>query len=292
MVKEKRAIFFSMIINIFVSIMKIVTGFICESKSILADGIHSLSDFITDIVAYFGLILSNKRPNKTHPDGYGKIQYLIDITISTVILLLGISTIINSFTKEPSPTNIIWILVIIFTIILKQINSHYLIKVGKELHSPILITSAKESHDDASSSIGVIIIILISQLTPIIPVFKYADLVGSVIIGLLIIKTSLNLYKENLNYLIGQTEKNEEIITKIKEIVNTYPDIQYKNLYLEAHGRYYTLELEIYILKNIKVYKLLTIESDIRRKIRKLNLRIRFIDINLSPKLEEKPNKV
>lgn len=287
MIKEKKAIFLSMIINISVSIMKIVTGFICQSKSILADGIHSLSDFITDIVAYFGLVLSNKRPNKNHPDGYGKIQYLIDIVISTIILLLGISTIINSFTKEPTSTNIIWILVIIFTIILKQINSHYLIKVGKQLHSPILITSAKESRDDAASSVGVIIIILISQLTPLIPILKYADLVGSVIIGILIIKTSLNLYKENLNYLIGETEKNEEIITKIKEIVNKYPDIQYKDMDLEAHGRYYVLELEIYILNNIKVYKLLTIESDIRRKIKKLNLRIRFIDINLFHKSEE-----
>ena len=163
MTKEGKALIMSMIINLFVSLMKVITGLISNSKSMVADGFHSLSDFITDIVAFFGSKLSHKRANQKYPDGYGRIEYVTDIFIALVIFSLGLYTIYNSFFKEPTPVNVTLIIIIIFTIILKRINSEHLMKKGVEYHSPILITSSKESHDDMISSIGVIIIIIISQ---------------------------------------------------------------------------------------------------------------------------------
>lgn len=286
MTNEIKVLINSMIINLFVSIMKVITGINCKCKSMIADGLHSLSDFITDIIALFGFKYSKKRANKTHPDGYGRFEYIIDMFIATIILILGIYTTIHSFSKEPTKTNIIWIIVVIFSIILKLINSNLLKKKAEEYHSPILITSSIESKDDVYSSIGVIIIVIISQFSNTFPILKYADTIGSFIIGLLIIKTSYNLMKENINSLLGTTEENKEINKKIKEIVNNYKDIKYKNMQLERHGSYYVLELEVYVLKNIKVYKLLSIESELRKKIKKLNLRIKFIDVNLFHKTE------
>ena len=160
-------------------------------------------------------------------------------------------------------------------------------KKGVEYHSPILITSSKESHDDMLSSVGVIIIIIISQFQKYLPILKYADSVGSFIIGILIIKTSVGLLKENITVLMGETEDNEIIKEKIKKILELYPEIDFKNMELESHGSYYVLELDVYVLKNIKVYRLMTIESEIRRKIKNLHQRIKFIDINLSQKTEE-----
>lgn len=287
MTKEGKVLITSMLINFFVSAMKVMTGIICNSKSMVADGFHSLSDFITDIVAIYGSKISKKRANKKHPDGYGKIEYVTDIFIATVIFFLAIYTIFNSFSNQHSTTNIAWIIVIIFTIILKHINSKILLIKGKEYHSPILITSSKESHDDMISSLGVIIIIIISQFQSIFPILKYADAIGSIIIGLMILKTSLSLLIENFIFLMGETESNQEIEKKIKSIIEKYPEIAYKNIELERHGSYYVLELEVYILKNIKVFNLLKIESEIRKKIKKLNLRIKFIDINLFKKTEE-----
>ena len=78
----------------------------------VADGFHSLSDFITDIVAFFGSKYSKKRANKAYPDGYGRFEYVVDIFIATVIFTLGIYTIIHSFNKEPVTTNLIWIMII------------------------------------------------------------------------------------------------------------------------------------------------------------------------------------
>lgn len=291
MTKEGRVLIFSMFLNFGVSTMKVIAGLICNSKSMLADGFHSLSDFITDVVAFYGSKFSNKRADKRHPDGYGRFEYITDMFIASVVILLGAFTLYNAFTQESSATNIIWIIVVIFTIILKRVNAEFLLKMGTEYHSPILITSSKESHDDYVSSLGVITIIIISQFETIIPIFKYADAVGSFIIGLMIINTGYKLMKENVISLLGETEDNQEAENKIKEIVDIYPEIDFKDMDLERHGSYYVLELEVYVVQNIKVYKLLTIESEIRKKIKKLNYRIKFVDINLFHRQEEKTTK-
>lgn len=291
MTKEGRVLIFSMFLNFGVSTMKVIAGLICNSKSMLADGFHSLSDFITDVVAFYGSKFSNKRADKRHPDGYGRFEYITDMFIASVVILLGAFTLYNAFTQESSATNIIWIIVVIFTIILKRVNAEFLLKMGTEYHSPILITSSKESHDDYVSSLGVITIIIISQFETIIPIFKYADAVGSFIIGLMIINTGYKLMKENVISLLGETEDNQEAEDKIKEIVDIYPEIDFKDMDLERHGSYYVLELEVYVVQNIKVYKLLTIESEIRKKIKKLNYRIKFVDINLFHRQEEKTTK-
>ena len=291
MTKEGRVLITSMLLNFLVSGTKIIAGFICNSKSMVADGMHSLSDFITDIVAFFGSKFSNKRANKKHPDGYGRFEFITDIFIALVILLLGIYSIYHGFTNPHTPTNIIWIIIVILTIILKVINSKYLLKKGTDYNSPILITSSKESHDDVISSLGVIAIILLSQFQDIIPILRYADTIGSIIIGLMIIHTGYSIMKENIIFLLGETEDNKEAEKKIKNILSLYPEIEYKDIELERHGSYYVLELEVYVLKNIKVYKLLTIESEIKRKIKNLNYRIKFVDINLFHRQEEKTTK-
>lgn len=288
MTKEGKVLILSMMINFFISGTKILAGLLCSSKSMVADGFHSLSDFITDIVAIFGSKFSNKRANKKHPDGYGRFEYITDMFIALTILLLGTYTVYHSFFKEPTTTNIVWIIVIVFSIVLKLINSKILLKKGEEYHSPILITSSKESYDDVTSSLGVIIIIVLSQFQDILPILKYIDTIGSIIIGLMILHTGYHLMKENIISLLGETEDNKEIEERIKNIVDIYNEIDYKDMELERHGSYYVLELEVYVLENIKVYKLLTIESEIRKKIKNLNYRIKFVDINLFHKQNEK----
>lgn len=291
MTKEGKVLITSMLINLLVSSTKIITGFICNSKSMFADGLHSLSDFITDIVAFYGSKFSNKRANKKHPDGYGRFEFITDIFIAVVILILGSYSIYNGFNKHNTPTNVIWIIVVILTLILKIINSKYLLKKGTDYNSPILITSSKESHDDVISSLGVIAIIILSQFQDILPILKYADNIGSIIIGLIIIHTGYSVMKENIMFLLGEIEENKEVENRIKHIISSYPEIEYKDIELERHGNYFVLELEVYVLKNIKVYQLLTIETEIKKKIKKLNYHIKFVDINLFHRRDEKTTK-
>lgn len=284
MVVEVGTIILSMIINLSVSIIKISAGVVCSSKSMLADGFYSLSGFISDIVAYIGTKCSRKRANQTHPDGYGRVEYIVNIFIAALIFMIGTFTIINSFNGEEVTSHPLWVSAIIITIIFKLILSKILNKIGMEKHSTILVTSGIEAHDDVTSSLGVVIIITLSAFKDYFPLLEYIDSIGSIIIGLLIFKTSIELFKENISQLVGVNEKNKEVENKIKEIIKVYDEIEYKNIELERHGNYYVLELDVYVLKNIKVYKLLSIENEIKNKIKKLSCRIKFVDINLVEK--------
>lgn len=284
MIIEIGTLFLSMVVNISISIIKISAGIVCSSKSMLADGFYSFSGLISDIVAYIGTKISRKRANKKHPDGYGRVEYIVNIFIATIIFLLGLITIKNSFNSESVNPHPLWISAIIITIICKMILSKILIKIGMERYSTILETTGIEAHDDVTSSLGVVIIIILSSFKEYLPILEYIDTIGSIIIGILILKTAIELFKENLEQLVGVTENNKIIENKIKEIIKTYDEIEYKKMELERHGNYYVLELDVYVLKNIKVYKILCIENEIKNKIKELSYRIKFVDINLAEK--------
>ena len=282
--KEIKVLIYSMVINFGVSTMKVLGGALCNSKSMISDGFHSLSDFITDIVAILGSKISHKRANKRYPFGFGRMEYLTDIFIGITIFLLGVYSIFNSFTKVNHSTNIICLIIIVLSMLLKTINSKILMKQGIESNSPILISSSKESFDDVASSIGVLVVIILEQFSSIIPIFKYVDIVGGVIIGLLIIRTSIHLLKDNVISLIGQTEENERITEKIKEIISEFKSIKFSSLKLIKNGTYYQAEIEINCDDNMRIKQLLKIEKNIISKIKSHNLDIKYVDVDVVPR--------
>ena len=121
MEKVSKIMFVSVFTNLILAIIKMIFGFIGKSSALLADGIHSLSDLITDFFAIIGSKLSEKPADSKHPYGHGKLEYLTSIVISIVVLTLGITLITNSFQKEIVIPDIIVIAVSIFTIIARTI---------------------------------------------------------------------------------------------------------------------------------------------------------------------------
>ena len=89
MKREVKVFVFSMIINFFISILKIGGGLYFNFASLISDGMQTLSDFITDIVSFIGIKVSKKRPTKSHPFGFGKMEYIINLVIGVILLLLS-----------------------------------------------------------------------------------------------------------------------------------------------------------------------------------------------------------
>ena len=87
----------SLIINAFLSLIKIISGFLVYSSALIADGIHSLSDFLTDLISIGGIKLASKEEDEKHPYGHGKIEYLLCMGISIIIISLSITLLINIF---------------------------------------------------------------------------------------------------------------------------------------------------------------------------------------------------
>ena len=87
----------SLITNLSLGIIKVIGGFFTNSKTLISDGIHCLSDMCTDVIGIIGTKLAKKKPDKEHPFGHGKIEYVTSMLMSIFIVILGITCIMNSF---------------------------------------------------------------------------------------------------------------------------------------------------------------------------------------------------
>ncbi len=275
---EEKAIIFSAIINFFVALIKIIGGNIFGFVSLVADGFYTVSDFITDILALIGARIGKRRPNKRHPLGYGNFEYIMQMIMGFLIMLVGIVVIFMSFNIYYSKPSLIVILFILVAIGLKLYSSNMLQEAGKKINSSLLITSSKESYIDVISSSVLLLVILVSQF------FKYADMIGSIFIGILIIYQAIKIIIQNTMLLIGVSTRNEKIENEIIKIFNRYRKIDIKNITLIKQGPYYHLILGIIINKKFDIKYLINAELNIKRDIRKKKLGIRLIDFDIEAK--------
>ena len=268
----------SLIVNTILVILKIIFGFVGSSSALIADGFHSLSDLTTDVISIIGLKAATRKADKKHPYGHGKIEYLLCILIGIVIIFLGGTLIIESFTKENNAPKTIVMIITIITILTKYLIAKYISKKGEFLNSSILTASGEESLADVYSSIVVLISYFISQIYP------YADKIATIIIAVLIISTGLKILKENISSILDEKESNPEVIEQIKKIINEQKQIiKYNNLRLIKFGSYYKCELTIFIDGNQTIINSNNLVETLKKEITKNNEKIKYINIYVKP---------
>lgn len=276
----------SIVVNFILIVIKLVVGIISNYKSLVADAVHSFSDMSTDLVAIFGQWLAVKKADDKHPYGHGKIEYITSIIIGGFILALGIGLINSTITGNIAPskyTNIALIVVII-TIILKYGLAKYVYYKGKIDNNSILLASAQENMADVLSSIGVFITITLSMLTKYVPIFKYADKVGGLIISLLIIKTSFNILRDNINAIIGEREQNQNVIDKIKNIILSISDVlSIDDLVVMKLGSYYQIILDVGLDSKMTLKDAHNVAHKIEKELIDSNLKIKYVTVHINP---------
>ena len=274
----------SVIVNIILSIVKIIFGGIFKCSSLIADGVHSFSDLITDFISILGSKLSLKPADSKHPFGHGKIEYVTSIIISIVIISLGFLLIINSFNKEIIIPSLVVSLVSLATIVSKYILSNYIYKKGLKLKNNILIASGLESKSDVLSSMVVFISIILMKLSNYIKIFKYSNLIATIIVALFIIKTGFNILKENLSMILESQVTDKEYIENIRKIILKENDVlNIRNLYILINGPYYKLISNINMNDDITLKHAHDIIEKIEQDLKKYDNKIKYIFIHMEP---------
>lgn len=284
--KTTRTLLVSIIVNMALVISKLIIGFLGSSKALIANGIHSLTDMITDIIAIVGNNLSRKPADTRHPYGYGQIEYVTNIIMGLTILILGITQIFSAFSSNiDMPSNII-IYVSVIAMVVKYALSRYITLKGKKYKSGLLIVSGFESKADALTTLFVIISALLSKLTVYNELYKYSDNVCTFVIGLYISYVSLKILKENAFDLIDKVEDNQELINKIKKKILKNIEIKdVTSLSLIKYGTYYTANVEIALNKNTKLKDIEEINKKLEKQL--VNRRTRISYLVLSTKVYE-----
>ena len=278
-----RVMFVSVITNIFLAIIKIIFGIIGKSGALIADGIHSFSDLVTDFFAIIGGILARKPADKEHPCGHGNLEYLTSMLIGILILSLGFTIISKTMHKEIIIPSIMVVIISFITIIAKWLLASFVSNKGKLYRNPILIASGKESKTDIYSSIVVLLSGILMQFSNKLTFLKYADTVASVIVGIFIIKVGFNVLKENISSILGESAEDEVIVNIKKIILENDSIIDIGNFILIKHGSYYRLTLEVTMDGNLTLNEAHNIIDNIENKIKENNSKISYITIHMEP---------
>ena len=214
----------SIFANIILAGFKAFVGFITNSIAIISDSVNNLSDALSSIITIVGTKLAGKAPDKKHPYGYGRIEYMTSMIVSVIVLYAGITALIESFKKiitpEKADYNTVTLIIIIAGIIIKFALGLYVKKKGKDVNSDSLIASGSDAFNDAILSISV----LVSAIIYLIFHISLEAYVG-VLLSIFIIKAGIELIRESVDNMIG-VRVESDLSRQIKKEVIQEKDVK------------------------------------------------------------------
>ena len=205
------------VINILLAIFKAVIGIASNSIAVTLDAVNNLSDALSSVITIIGTKLGAKKPNKKHPLGYGRIEYLSSMIVAAIVLYAGITSLVASIKKiitpEEADYTIVSLIIIVVAIFVKIALGRYVKKQGEKYNSVALVASGSEALFDAILSASV----FASAIIYLVWNISLEAYVGAVI-SVIIIKAGIEMMIETLDDILGKRNSKEEA-DKIKSII-------------------------------------------------------------------------
>ena len=209
--------------NMVLVAFKLIVGFLSNSIAIILDGVNTATDALSFIITIVATKIAGMRPNRKHPFGYGRSEYLASVAIGIIILAAGVLSLRESIAKIINPAtpeyDTVTISVIIFAIVVKIAIGIYFKIMGKKTDSGALEASAIDSNYDAVLSAGTLLVAFAQMLWNI----NIDGLVGA-IISLAVIKAGIDVLAEAVSPIIGRREE-DETGKEIYDYVNSFDGV-------------------------------------------------------------------
>lgn len=219
----KETSFLGLISNIMVALLKVILYTFTGSISILSDAVNNITDCVSSIISIFGIKLAAKPRDRDHPYGHGRLEYLISLVVSGIVLSVGFQFLRTSVGKILHPLAITYpkstIVVLIITIFIKFWQASFYAQVARAIDSTTLKAQEKDSLSDTLITLVVIVAIVIEKFTG-----KILDGYVGVLVALFILYTAISLIYETISIILGRG-LSEETKHEIKSKVSTYDGI-------------------------------------------------------------------
>ena len=245
------------VINVVLLLFKFVAGIIGHSAAMLADAVHSLSDFVTDVIVLVFIHISGKPQDKSHDYGHGKYETLAMTLIGVALLLVALGILNSGAMKiklwldgeqlEAPGTIALW--AALLSVVLKEGVYRYSMIKARQLNSPAVEANAWHHRSDALSSIGTAIgiggAIFLGQRWTVL------DPIASVVVGIFIVKVSVSLLRRGIGDLLEQSLP-DAVEEEILQLVAALPGLSKPHeLRTRRIGNHYAIELHILMDGNI-----------------------------------------
>ena len=238
-------------VNVILLLFKFAAGIIGHSAAMVADAVHSLSDFLTDIIVMLFVHISSKPRDKSHDYGHGKYETLAMTIIGFALLAVAIGIIYSGLIsirqwlsgEQLEAPGLLALWAALLSLVLKEAVYHYSMVKARQLNSQAVEANAWHHRSDALSSIGTAIgiggAIFLGQRWAVL------DPLASVIVGLFIVKVSLSLLRGGIGDLMEQSLP-DEVEAEILQLVATVPGVvEPHDLRTRRIGNHYAIELHI-----------------------------------------------
>ena len=277
------------IVNFLLLVFKFFAGIAGHSAAMLADAVHSLSDFITDIVVIVFVRIAGKREDKGHHYGHGKYETLATAIIGLLLLCVGFGIFWNGASSiytflrggQLESPGVVALVAALVSIVSKEILYQYTVIQGKKLNSQAVIANAWHHRSDALSSIGTAIgiggAILLGDH------WRVLDPVAAVVVSFFIMKVSVRLLIPCVDELLEKSLP-EDVEKEIEQTVLSFPGVsQPHHLRTRRIGNYYAIELHVRMDGKITLEEAHSTATAIENKLKEMFGKGTHVGIHVEP---------
>lgn len=262
------------VVNMVLVLFKFIAGIVGHSAAMVADAVHSLSDFITDIIVLVFVRISGKPADEDHDYGHGKYETLATAIIGLILFGVGvgiavdgakeIATIIKGVVP-PAPGTMALVAAVV-SIVSKELLYHYTVVAGKKLNSQTVVANAWHHRSDAFSSIGVLLGICGAMFLG--EKWRILDPIAAVTVSGFIIKVAIDLLKPCMDELLERSLP-KDVEQKIEEIILSVDGVSSPHhLRTRRIGNNYAIEVHIRMSGDLTLYEAHRITTTVERKLK------------------------
>lgn len=210
--------------NVFLAAFKAVIGFMSNSIAITLDAVNNISDAASSLITIVGAKLAAREPDKEHPFGYGRIEYMSAIIISVIVFYAGVTSLIESVKQILQPEtpdySTLSLIIVAVAVVVKIFLGRYVKNVGKQVNSDALVNSGEDARLDSVISASTLVAAGIFLTFHI----SLEAWLGAVI-SLVIIKAGIDMLKETLSKILGE-RNDKELAKSIRKTITAFPGVR------------------------------------------------------------------
>jgi len=269
-----RVTMIGMTANVILTIFKFITGILGNSSAMMADAVHSLSDFITDIVVIVGLRAAGKPADHNHQYGHGKIETISAAFVGIVLFMIGLEIFLNGMDKILLVFNggtleqpkIIALIAAVVSIVTKEWLYRYTLGAARHVNSDAMVANAWHHRSDAFSSIGTMIgiggaILLGGRWTILDPI-------AAVLLSFLIFKVAFEIAYSNINEL-AEAALEKDVIEDIQHIISSTAGVSdFCKLKTRKVGSNIAVDVHIQVDKTLNIIEAHNICTEVENRLR------------------------
>lgn len=283
----RKVSFVSAFTNLLLAILKILIGWIGHSHALIADGVHSFSDLLSDALVYFAAKFGDRKPDKEHPYGHHRIETIAVVIIAILLLIIGAGIAFESvrtvLLKEHHVSMAAPVVAVaLISIALNEWLFRYTLKAGKAIDSDLLISNAWHNRSDALVSIIVLLSIIGALLG-----FPYLDAIGAGIIAILILRMAFKMLFRSLNELIDSAVDEQTLQDIHETIFNVNGVVDIHMLRTRLHANMIFIDVHILVDPKISVSEGHYISDQVQTALFKQINRVKDVTVHIDPEDDE-----